>query len=452
MSPGDETKQVEKSLASAGAHGPHRRRLVALVGRLTLVNAATALVGLITGPLLARALGPDGRGTLAAILVPLGIAPIVANLGLNFYAVRESARGRPPALLIGSLAPVIIVLGAVTMLLAPVLSGLFAGDREVVYHYLTIGFLVLPLTLFGEILVSIAVGQERWRAYVGVRLIPPLILLVGLITLYVLDRLTIGGAATLTIVSATLAVVPVLPMVWAAGKPRFDFSVTRESVRFGFKAWVGGLGSAANVRLDQLLMIRLVEARELGLYVVAFTTAGILVTPVLGAITSGSFPRFSTADPMLIARVVRVTLLGVTAVSVSFAVMIPFLVPVVFGRTFDSAVPVAWILLAANIPFAGVTVLSAALTARGRPGSSAKAELLTLGVTVPGLLLLLPSLGGIGAALVSLVAYTLSFTFLLLAGRRYLEVSLTQLVVIRSSDVVRLIETARFRLRMRRWT
>jgi hypothetical protein len=54
----------------------------------------------------------------------------------------------------------------------------------------------------------------------------------------------------------------------------------------------------------------------------------------------------------------------------------------------------------------------------GRPGVSAAAELVTLAVTAIGLILLLPPLGGRGAAIVSLAAYVTGFVYLLVAVLR----------------------------------
>jgi len=59
------------------------------------------------------------------------------------------------------------------------------------------------------------------------------------------------------------------------------------------------------------------------------------------------------------------------------------------------------ILLAAGVPLAAGSVLGSALSADGNPGATMRAELVALAVTLPGLVLLLPDFGGVGAAVVS---------------------------------------------------
>lgn len=61
-----------------------------------------------SGPLLARALVPEGRGDLAAILLPITLAPVLFGLGLGTFVTRETARGRPLSVLLGSVGPLII--------------------------------------------------------------------------------------------------------------------------------------------------------------------------------------------------------------------------------------------------------------------------------------------------------------------------------------------------------
>ena len=76
---------------------PRRRRpssLGATVARTTAANVAVPLSALLTGPLLARYLGPADRGTLAAVVVPLTLVTLLGAVGLPeavTYAVAVAA-------------------------------------------------------------------------------------------------------------------------------------------------------------------------------------------------------------------------------------------------------------------------------------------------------------------------------------------------------------------------
>jgi O-antigen/teichoic acid export membrane protein len=89
-------------------------RLSSIVARLSIANVVITVLGFVTGPLQARALGPTGRGELAAIVVPFVLAPQILGLALGGYAARESASGRrTDNELVGSLGLPLLVIGAI---------------------------------------------------------------------------------------------------------------------------------------------------------------------------------------------------------------------------------------------------------------------------------------------------------------------------------------------------
>ncbi len=413
---------------------PAKRRLGSVIGRLTGTNFLIVALTFITAPLQARALGPAGRGDLAAIMVPLGLAPALLSLGLGTYSVRQAARGAALAPLVGTIGGMLVGLGVLGALAGTLVAGAFDEGREVVHTWIVIGFLVLPLGMLNWFLTDLASGRERWGTVITVRLIPPIATLIGVGGLVVAGELTVATSAAVAIVAGALPAFVLLPELARIDRPQFSARIAREAIPFGFKAWLGGLGSMANVRLDQLLMITLVSPHQLGLYVVAASVAGVLVNPMVSALAAGTMPRFAAGDAALITRVLRTTMAGVAVTSIGVAVAIPILVPLVFGSDFSYAVQLGWVLLLAGVPLSGVTVLSTAMTAKGHPGFSACSEILSLCITVPGLLLLLPVLDAMGAAIVSLVAYTASLTFLMIGARRHLRASWKDLLVFHRAD------------------
>jgi O-antigen/teichoic acid export membrane protein len=435
-----------------------KRSLTSIIGRLAAANLAFIAVTVVTAPLQARALGPVGRGELAAIMVPLGLAPTILAMGLGQFAFYGASKGRRAGPLLGTVGLMFLALGLVGVALGPLVGDVVAGGRDVVHVWIVVGFALLPISLTNMLVTDVAAGQERWGLVLATRLTPALVLLVGIVGLYATDRLTTGTAALVSIAGGTLPAVFLFPQLLRDRPLRFRRSVAREAIPFGLQAWAGGLGTLLNVRVDQLLMTRLVDSRELGLYAVAVTVAGVLVNSFAIALASGTMPRFAQGGVELVARVLRATLLGVLVISIGMAVVTPIAVPLVFGSDFKAAVPIVWVLLLAGFPLAGGAVLNTAMTSFGRPIYSAYSEFVALAVTLPGLLILLPILGPIGAALVSVGAYSASFAMLVLVLRRRYGASMSSLLLVRPSDVfelwtmveAKLPATLRERLRSRR--
>lgn len=397
-------------------------------------NLAFNLLGLLTGPILARALGPAGRGTLAAILVPLFIASWVAALGLPAFARRSAARDGRPRTLVATLGVIAVASGLIAFLAAPTIASTLAEGRDVVHDLLLAGLALLPLFIGANILVSVLAGLEQWRYFLAAQLLPPAATLIGLLLLWGTGQLTVTTAAITSLAGLLLVFLPAALALRGRGAFRFELPLARRALAFGIRAWPGQMGSLANARLDQLLMIPLVDPADLGFYVVAWTVSS--GPTVLGrAFAWAVVPRVARGDTRIVLTGCRILLPAVLISTALIAAVTPVILPLLFGHDFEQAVGLAWILLCASVPLQGGILLGEALSASGRPGLYTTGQLIALAVTVPGLLVLLPVLGVYGAALVSVAAYLAEFGFLLWAARRHFAGSYFDLLVPRRADL-----------------
>ena len=397
---------------------PSRRELGGYVS-LAGVQVFQLIAGLITAPLLAHALGADGRGLLAAVAVPLGVSGYILQLGLGQFAVNRVAQGTRVNVIFGSLAVPLIVVGGLVGAVSPEIAHVLSGGREPVERYLTIGLVMTPVTLLIFLSMSIATGLARWRVLAVARLVSPLIMCVGVVVLAVLGELTLVGAMILTLVSGLLPIVALWSILRLGFPPSVNTRMIRDGLSFGSRASVGVIATMANQRLDQLLMIPLVPPRQLGLYSVAVTIASLSAV-LASQIVTVVLPRISAGESHLLAQatryVVYVTL--ATGALVSLATWL-LLVPL-FGADFAEARPLVYVLVIGGVSLAGLSTLSQGLPAVGRPGAPSIGEMISLGITVPGLIVFLPTMGAMGAALVSVVAYTTTFAVLIAIAVKHL--------------------------------
>ena len=427
---------------SGGSLMASRYSTAGTASRLTLVNITITACALVSAPILARALGPSGRGDLAAILVPIGLAPPLLELGLGVYAGRAAARGRSVATLKGTLAPLLLGLSLLGPLLALPVAHLLGEGRETVETWLIVGMCLMPVALMVNLFAGIAMGLQSWRMVIAVRLIPPVGSLALLVPLYLADRLTVEAAAAVAVVTGTAAIIPLLPLILGGGRPRFRRAVAKRAVPFGLKVWASSIAQTANVRLDQLLMITLVEPRVLGLYAVAVTFAA-LPSVLIRGLSAAIFPRIASGEGQLAPRALRITFLLATVATAGMAVICEPLLTTLLGSAFGDATPMALILLVACLLQAGANMLDVMVTADGAPGASAVSQGLALAITIPGLLIMLPLLGGEGAALVSVAAYGTTFVYLFVVARRRFGGRVRDYLVPTAEDRRILIEAAR---------
>ena len=424
------------SVAGSEVGGRRPRRRKRATAWLTLSNIGFNVFGLATGPLLARALGPEGRGTLAAILVPLHLAPQVLGIGLPAYALWYVARTGRTRQIATTLAAIAAAIGVAALPLIPVVASLLARDRSLVYGFLVAGLCVTPVFVMINVLISSAVALERVGILVATRLLAPALTLILLIALWSADQLTVTTAALASLGSQLLVLVPAGLVLRGGGPWGFARDLVAPAVNFGVRAWPGTLGALAAARLDQLLMIPLVDERDLGFYVVAYTlsTGPAVVATAYQYTISPHVARGEDAAIAAGSRVLTPILLGCAG---GLAVATPVLLPLLFGTSFAAAVPLALILLAASVPGQLSAFLGQMLAASGRPALFTKSHGVAFAVTLPGLLIALPLAGVQGAAWVSLAAYTAQLVYTLRHVMRIFGGNLTHYLLPSASDLRR---------------
>lgn len=424
-------------VTSGGAANTNADRvsLTKAAAQLSIAQIIVLAGGFLTGPLLARALGPAGRGQLAAIIVPVTLLGWLAALGLGSWVTVEAARGRALGAILGTTGLLSVGLGLLAAAGGIPLAFALSDGNGTVLAFLLLGAALMPLTLCIQLLSYTAIGRSRWNMQARSRSIPAVLGVVLTSVLFASGTLTLTTAAGLFFVGSLLSALPLLPLIGEARPFRFERGLAREAAGFGFRAWTSSLGALTNARLDQLLMIPLVPDRQLGLYTVAVAYS-TLPTVLSGTLMTIIAPRIAAGDNALVGRSLRVTIGLMSVGGLGLALLAPVVIPLAFGGGFGASVQMAWILLLAGVPLAGSLVLTAAMTSAGRPGTPALGQLVAAAITVVGLLVLLPSMQAVGAALVSLLAYSVALVFLLVTTARHLQVRVASLLRPERSDLL----------------
>lgn len=426
-----------QTAAESATTEPQQRGLIRVARNLTLVNASVTAGALLTSPLQARALGPDGRGDLAAVIIVLGLVPALSDFGLSTFAATETARGTDRRIVIGSIGPLSVAVGLVVAAASPLIASIVAGGRPIVYGLTLVAMALMPLFTFGTLVGGIIWGEQRWGVYAATRLIPPIGLVATFLTLYLTHSLSVASGGITVLAVTILSTTPSLFALRGTGRPRWSASLSRRGRKFGIKVWLGALALQTNARLDQLLMIRLVAPRELGLYVIAVNIS-LVQSAFIGAVAAALVPRVAAGEQELAARALRVMLMLTGALSAVLIVTVPIFIPVVFGESFRGAVFMSQILVLGAVPFGAAQVMTALFTAMGEPARAARGQLIGILVTVPLLVAFVSRFGGEGAAVISLVSYTLTAGYLGHWLRRRLEMPLSHLLVPRREDLATL--------------
>jgi O-antigen/teichoic acid export membrane protein len=351
-------------------------------------NILLVLLGVLTGALAARLLGPTGRGQLAAIQMWPNFLAVVGNLGLPDALVYYSARARADCgRYLGSAVSLNLLVSLAFMALGnaafPVLLG--AQEPQIVSAarwyllLLPVQALWLPYHCFR--------GRSDFAAWNAARFLASF----GWLGLLVFGSI-IGWSTPAFLALAYLTVlavlaIPVLALTRRSIPPPYrpDPRQWGPMLRFGLPSVTSGVPRALNLRLDQMLMAALLPVQTLGLYVVAVTWSNA-VGPLPNALANVLFPQTAaTSDPearrQVFATGIRLAVLSSVSIAVVVAMITPWTLPLLFGPAFAAAVRPALVLVGAAAIDAVNMVLEEGLRGLGRPGLVLRAELCGLAVT-----------------------------------------------------------------------
>lgn len=416
-------------------------------------------LGFVTSFVLSRILGASGRGIYAvATLTPTTLVTL-GQFGLPSAFSFFAGRGRSGkklewmSLLLATVLSVLLV-GA-TLLALPFLETnvLQAAPDEL----LRLAIITIPFQFLASFAGATLIGRQTLRNYnlilVGqsVAMVVMIVLLVGVL------HLGVRGAILATIfVSAGSSLATILELHRSAGHNPEPQEDGRRGLRlgeltsFGAKIYPASLAGFFGYRADVFILSAiLADARAIGLYSLGVSLAELTFF-VPDSVSTVFFPRVASLDRRsadeMAANISRFTVL-ITLLSVVGLVPAAFATVYLVLPDFVGSLPAFLILLPGIVALTVAKVLSSYISGLGIPLQVAVASGTALIVNVVANLILIPLLGIQGAALSSLISYTVNAVMLLTIASRLSRQRPRDFVLPTGAEWRRLIDGGRQLLR-----
>jgi antigen flippase len=357
---------------------PHVRRPVLDLALTILTSYGIQILGLATGLLLARVLGPEGRGVLASAVVWASIAVVVAAVGIPeslVYHIAQDARSAR-AWLRGGLG-ITMLAGIFATPLSAWAGYAFSPQGAKLPALVYAGF--IPLSLASACLTAVVLGLRQYPRYNALR-----VLIQAVTAILLLALAGAGRLSPLTAVSAYIVAegIQVLVTVWVVRTvPRCVTpppELRKRLTRYGLRVNLGVLSGVAADRGQIVVLVALVSTTDLGLYVAALAFAG-LVLVVGQAVNSIALAELSSSgrafDSQVVLRLWRRTLLASSAVAAVVALAAGPVVAILLGKAYDASVPLLRLLLIVAVVNSGNRVFNASARAAGAPGRASINEI-----------------------------------------------------------------------------
>jgi len=409
------------------------------LAKMAAGNVVGPLTAIVVSPILARNLGVDGRGVYAALTMPILMLGIVGTLGVqDGLAYGIAQRGLSTRNAFRYLWSTLPTASAATMAAAGGIGFLlFHNEPGGVLKSFLILTLALPLQIAYNMAIGVATGAADVKGVNGARIAPAVVRASVVVPLCLATTVSPLTAAAVLILSASVG------LGWIRIRCRRGVSVESGSasdfprasmLKFSMTAFPGVLASVSTARLDQVIGLPLIGARQLGLYAVAVSIAEfpmVLGTAARSALLGMRADSVVGVEGQQLIR--RVT--GTVAIAAALMGLATWrLVTVVFGRDFTGVVLPALILLGATVVYTVASCLSAALLALGDPSGQSRALLVGAAASVASLVAL-RSFGATGASLASAFGYLVTAVMCFMVLRKDHGFSLRGAVLPNRADV-----------------
>lgn len=407
-----------------------------------------AVVGLVVSIIIARTLGPEGKGIYSLLLLVPTLLVTIGNGGLQisniYFAGKKRAKISELASnsLWASFVFGLLIIGLFALAF-PFLKDSFFRDVQTPYLFTVVA--LVPFMLANSYFANLLLALKKVKLYNLANAIQLTLSLVIVSLLLVVANLGLRAAVISIVINMVIAGTLMVGFVRASEKfsLRIYWNLFRQTMAYGAKGYFANLIQFLNYRVDMLLISYFVGAAAVGQYSVAVNFAEVLwfLPTSIGTILFPHISRSSDATANIVtAKISRQTLLLMALASAVVAIVLPKLIPLVFGVEFMPAVTALMYLLPGVLVFSIAKILGNDFSGRGWVVTNGIVSGIALAINLALNLLLIPRYGINGASIASTISYTAATIVLIGLFAKYTRVSWLDLIIPHKGDALSIVQ------------
>ncbi|MBI5231287.1 MAG: oligosaccharide flippase family protein [Coriobacteriales bacterium] len=391
---------------------PPAKARVSVLGGTVATGAAMVFrqaANFVISILIARGLGPTGKGEIALLQQYAGVAALIMGLGFEgAHAYFVGRRGRRPA---EAIADSLLFVAAISLVGVPavwaIVRYLVPALKGVPGPVLVVASLAVVPMLLAGLVSGVLIGEGRVRsqafATASASVVP--LALIGFAA--ATGRLTVFWAISATVAGLALSAIVALIATRAGKLPSPSWRRMREEISYAWRSYVQNVAGYLELRQDVLLLGILSSSAAVGVYTTGVSFSELIYfvpQTVMVALTARSFQEEPESGAELTMRVTRLLIAFSFVLTAGLALIVRPLIALAFGPEFVNASIVFALLVPGILSWALSSQLQAYLATHGRlfPGLGAIALALNLTLN----LVLIPRFGMYGAAVATSISYS----------------------------------------------
>jgi len=385
---------------------------------LTLIRQFLVLAfGLGILVIIARVLGPGGKGIYSMVILLPTLIVTFSNLGISPASVYYLSRSD------FSLAHVVrgnILLGLGISGVAIIVSVIIVAFFSSIFFpgipkgLLFLGIILIPFSIFESYLISIFQGLQNFRIYNILCIVPQGVTLVIVAIGFFIFKTEVWVVILANIlgVATGLTISLIYLKRYLFSKIKGTALYIKKSVGYGWKAHLTNILAFLNYRVDMFLINAFLNPAAVGLYSISVSiseklwilsqSVSVVLLPRVSELKDDEEKR-RKITPLISRWVLLVTILA----AVFLAIVSTWLIRIIFGVEFSESALALRILLPGIVAGSITKVLANDIAARGKPEINMYISLVTIAVNIFCNIILIPKMGINGAALATTISYSL---------------------------------------------
>lgn len=375
-----------------------------------LINQVLRLVlGLGTSILVARALGPEGQGYVAYIILIFTLMGSYGHFGLNnavMYFHKRKGVEAGHLFHVNTSCLLLIFVGLAVSTLAGWKLGLFLSDYSLLLVLGGLLFVLANFFYFNNYAWFIASEEIRLsnRYNITVFILKSMVIVV----FWILGVLWTGSFFWITVLAMALNALLLQVKLRRGLRFEWDSKLLKEEFAYGGIIYLAAAFDHLHLRVDQLFIKQMLDIGQLGVYSMAVNLSELLFLIPLSINTALTGKLYNTeegdAGRAVMARTMKLTLyvcLALAVIGIPLSLAIPF----IYGEGFRGAILPSMLLLAGAVFASLARVASPYFFTAGRPKVHLRVTFLSLALNCLLNWLFIPLWGINGTAIASAISY-----------------------------------------------
>jgi O-antigen/teichoic acid export membrane protein len=422
---------------------PLRLRFARNVAMTGGAQAMQAVLAMVAGIVVARALGASAKGTISVLTALGSMSVLIASLGVHLSGIYFLGRYKDERDTIVSNNLIFAIAGGIVTAVG--LTVVALAFKDAVLHGIALSLFFIyvgcvPLLYFNEFGRALLLGLGRVGTYNVPDAIGGVLLLVGTLVSIGLFGHDLEPQVALRVLLEVVLAVLIIAFLRRATRIRFrpSLATLRRQLNYGLRNYASSLLWQFLLQSDILLCNHFLGSGPTGVYSVA-VSLGLPITMLGGVVGTLTFQRVSAEEDRE-ARIaqtntaLRVLIPLVAGVILVVGLAAQLMIPILYGHAFSAAGVALLLLLPGLFAYSLEIVLMNFLAGEGSPPIVVYGPLVGLILNFVANLFVIPQWGINGASVTSSVGYGAVLLLVVRYYRRSTGASFRDLLVARRAD------------------